>query len=44
MWMTMTLVEGLTLQWGNHWTWESHLLGMRITDEFGFAEDAHLLA
>lgn len=40
MGMTMTLVEKLTLHSDDHWTWEPHLLGIYITDEFRLAGDA----
>jgi hypothetical protein len=38
MGMTMTLVEKLTLLSEDQWTWEPHLFGIFITDEFGLAE------
>jgi hypothetical protein len=35
--MKMTLVEKLTMYSEDHWTWEPHLLGIYITDEFRLA-------
>jgi hypothetical protein len=40
MGMTITLVEKLTLRSEDHWTWEPHLFGIYITDEFRLAEEA----
>jgi len=40
MGMTMTLVEKLTLHSEHHWTWEPHLLGIYIADEFRLVEYA----
>jgi len=37
---TMTLVEKLTLHSENHWTWEPHLMGIYITDEFRVTVEA----
>jgi hypothetical protein len=36
--MTITLLERLSIHSQNHWTWEPHLLGIYITDEFRLAE------
>lgn len=40
MGMTMTLVEKLALHSEDYWTWEPHLMGIYITDEFRLAEGA----
>lgn len=40
MGMTVTLVEKLTLHSKDHWTWEPHLFGIYITDEFRIAPEA----
>ncbi len=40
MGMTMTLVERLALHSGDYWTWEPHLMGIYITDEFRLTEDS----
>jgi len=41
MGMTVTLVEKLTLHSEDRWTWEPHLMGIYITDEFRLAVDAN---
>jgi hypothetical protein len=41
MGVSMTLVERLTLHSEDHWTWEPHLLGIDITDEFRLAAGAN---
>lgn len=40
MGMPVTLVEKFTLHSKDHWTWEPHLLGIHMTDEFRVAKDA----
>ncbi len=38
MGMTMTLLERLSIHSQDHWTWEPHLLGIYITDEFRLSQ------
>ncbi len=40
MGMTMTLLERLSIHSQDHWTWQPHLLGIYITDEFRLTQTA----